>query len=181
MITRRELDETGSMRELTVNGAENPLVWLRHRKDRSGKPFISQAELDAGEQFRHDYELAQLEPATTANWQAFLRPSKRRGAGIPQVQADLSNRALAAKQRFNKAVDALGSELSPIAVEVCCLTNGLEAAERRLGYARRSGKLVLRNALRKLARHYGLLPTIQGSGMPSKILLDAKPGYRPKI
>ncbi|MGL1701354.1 DUF6456 domain-containing protein [Vibrio parahaemolyticus] len=39
---------------------------------------------------------------------------------------------------------------------MCCGGSALEAAERELGLRRRTGKLVLKAALGRLARHYRL-------------------------
>ena len=50
---------------------------------------------------------------------------------------------MAARQRFHKALDALGSELSDITVRVCCFLEGLETIEKRQGWPVRSGKVVL--------------------------------------
>ena len=36
----------------------------------------------------------------------------------------------------------------------CCCLEGLEAAEKRLGWSARSGKIVLRIALMRLHQHY---------------------------
>jgi hypothetical protein len=36
----------------------------------------------------------------------------------------------------------------------CCFLEGLEAAEKRLGWSARSGKAVLRSALQRLKRHH---------------------------
>ena len=57
---------------------------------------------------------------------------------------------------FVRPWPSLGEELATILLEVCCLERGLEAAERRLGWPSRSGKVVLRLALARLALHYGL-------------------------
>jgi hypothetical protein len=47
----------------------------------------------------------------------------------------------------------------------CCYLEGLEVAEKRMGWSARSGKIVLRIALTRLKRHYdevygGKLPMI---------------------
>jgi hypothetical protein len=75
---------------------------------------------------------------------------------------------LAARSRVERALKAAGEGLSTILLEVCCLERGLEAAERRLGWPSRSGKVVLRLALSRLALHYGLRPPAE----PSRGSLD---------
>ncbi|MFD1809036.1 DUF6456 domain-containing protein [Gemmobacter lanyuensis] len=52
------------------------------------------------------------------------------------------------------ALRDLGPGLGDVALRVCCYLEGLEVAERRMGWAARSGKIVLRIALQRLRRHY---------------------------
>ena len=61
-----------------------------------------------------------------------------------------------ARERVAKAVEALGPGLSDVALRVCCFLEGLEATEKRMGWAARSGKVVLKLALQRLVAHYGL-------------------------
>ena len=61
---------------MLVNDAESPLGWLKSRKDRNGRPLISDRQFEAGERLRADYWFARLSPRVTANWSA-LAPSGR--------------------------------------------------------------------------------------------------------
>ena len=53
-------------------------------------------------------------------------------------------------------MEALGPGLSDVVFRVCCFLEGLETAEKRLGWSARSGKVVLKIALERLALHYGI-------------------------
>ena len=56
--------------------------------------------------------------------------------------------------RVAAALRDLGPGLGDVALRCCCFLEGLEVAEKRLGWAARSGKIVLRIALMRLRRHY---------------------------
>jgi Domain of unknown function (DUF6456) len=147
--------------------AESPLLRLAQRRDGDGKPLISEAEFAAGERLRRDFELAQLSPRVTALWGIEGATGSSRSRGLPPDGLPTAERALAARTRVDQALKAAGEGLATILLEVCCLERGLEAAERRLGWPSRSGKVVLRLALGRLALHYGLKPpldTSRGSG-----------------
>jgi hypothetical protein len=148
--------ESGSGRgdgPVVVNRAESPLGWLRHRKDRTGKPFLSEAQFEAGEAMRRDFEMAGMTPRLTTDLSG--RPAGDRhsftGRGLTPTE-----RQVAAKQRLDRALEAVGPDLSDVVLRVCCFLEGIEAAERALGWPTRSGKLVLGIALDRLVRHYGL-------------------------
>ena len=104
--------------------------------------------------------------------------SGRRRGGGGNDGLNLSERALAARERVHAALAHVGPGLDEILLEVCCLSRGLEAAERRLGWPRRSARLVLRMALSRLAEHYGLTEVPE---RPRRRLLSwGMPGYSPK-
>lgn len=155
------------------NDAESPLAWLRTRRDKAGQPLITDAQYLAGEKLRMDFERALMARRTTTNWDMAGAPS--RGGN---VMAELSDGAIAARQRYMKALEAVGLELSSILVQVCCLSAGLEQAERVLNLPQRSGKAVLGLALNALARHYGLLKRPMQQPGPSHWGL---PDFRPAI
>ncbi len=109
--------------------------------------------VEASERLAQDYERAQLDARVTALWdQALLPAGRKRTAGEKEV----SDAALSARARVHAALEAVGPELSGLLCEVCCLSAGVEQAERRLGLAARSGGALLKVALTRLARHYGL-------------------------
>ena len=146
--------------------AESPLLWLAQRRDADGRPLISEAEFAAGERLRHDFELAKLSPRVTALWglEGAVSTTGSRRCGLPPDGLATADRVVAARSRVERALKAAGEGLATILLEVCCLERGLEAAERRLGWPSRSGKLVLRLALGRLAVHYGLRPPEEMSG-----------------
>lgn len=131
--------------------AESPLVTLARRRDKDGKPFLSDDLVAAGERLREDFELAQLGSKVTQNWESFLTGSidvsSMGRAGGPTG-------ASAARDRLGAALATLGPGLGDVAVRCCCFLEGLETAERRMGWSARSGKIVLRIALQRLKAHY---------------------------
>ena len=149
---------------------EGPLQWLRNRKDQRGQPLITQAQYEAGTRFAADYVKGQMQPRTTASW-SLTAPCLRKGT--PGGGVDISDAALAARNRFHAAMDAVGPEMGQLLTEVCCHDIGLESAERARRWPIRSGKVVLDMALTCLARHYGLEPTPKAAG-------DAAPPSRPR-
>ena len=128
--------------------AESPLVALARRRDKDGKPFLDDDLVAAGERLREDFELAQLGSRITDDWERFLTGAVDLGSakGAPG--------SIAARERLGSALAVLGPGLGDVAVRCCCFLEGLETAERRMGWSARSGKIVLRIALQRLKAHY---------------------------
>ncbi|MGE0851375.1 MAG: DUF6456 domain-containing protein [Hyphomicrobiaceae bacterium] len=135
---------------------ERPLAWLRRRKDKEGQPLVTEPQFAAGERLAADYWRAHLMPRVTADWSGRANEGRTRRAA-PGVGVEIGDNVMAARQRIDRALAAVGPELSGILVAVCCHEEGLEAAERTQGWPPRSGKVVLQLALTSLARHYGLI------------------------
>lgn len=134
-------------RSVTVNLAESPLGWLLARG------MIDHRQFDAGEKLRADWERANLAPCITMRWDAAPTSAGRRG-GSDHLEP--SERQTAARQRFDAAITALGRDLNDIAWRVICSGEAMPVAEKALGWPVRSGRLVLRMALDRLADFYRL-------------------------
>lgn len=141
----------GSVEVIRVNLAESPLGWLASRKGADGAPFLAAAEFEAGERLRNDFEAAQMGPRVTQDWRGFLTP---RDGGFGAAEPAEGPRA--ARERFSRALEDLGPGLADVALRTCCHLEGLESTERRMGWSARSGKVVLKIALQRLADFYGL-------------------------
>lgn len=144
-----EADE-GPSRRLRVNAAESPVTVLARRREKDGSPFLGPELVAAAERLREDFELAQMGPRTAQNWERFLTGTDRGGFG-PSGPGEGPR---AARERVAAALRDLGPGLGDMALRVCCFLEGLETAERRMGWSARSGKIVLRIALSRLRRHY---------------------------
>lgn len=131
------------------NMSESPLVALSRRRNPDGTPFLGEDLVAAGEQLREDFELSQIGPRVAQNWEKFLTGGDRGGLNDPKVGGNDN-----ARQRLRRALDDLGPGLSDVAVRACCFLEGMESVESRMGWAARSGKVVLRIALQRLKLHY---------------------------
>ena len=150
-LAERELTEAGPRRRggisrrrrsVTVNLAESPLGWLHAHGHLDDRLF------EAGERLRADYERAQLAPGVTMRWD----PVRIRSTGDGGLRP--AERQLAARARFDGAIGAAGRGLEDILWRVVCACEALPAAEKALEWPARSGKLVLRIALDRVADFY---------------------------
>ncbi len=146
-------DEDGEIATIRVNLGESPLGWLARRRGPDGAPFLAPEEVEAGERLRADFEAAQMGPRVTQDWRSFLAPRDGAGGGRAPAEGPLG-----ARERVGAALGALGPGLADVALRACCFLEGLEATERELGWSARSGKVVLKIALQRLADHYGIAP-----------------------
>jgi hypothetical protein len=157
---------------VSINRSESPLAQLMRRTGRNGATFLTDQEFAAGERLRADYTRGQLMPRLGANWESPISNGKR---GAPA--AELTDGAVAARQRVERAIEAVGPELSGVLIDICCYLKGLGQVESERGWPVRSAKLILKSALACLARHYD--PVRDRRRGP--ILSWGASGYRPKL
>lgn len=150
IATGRERRKTpGGFEEVEIDSAESPLALLKRLKSRDGGLFLADGEWRAGERLRRDYTRGAIMPRLSANWEASVS-SGRRAGGV----AELTEAALAARLRVDRALGAVGPELSGMLVDVCCFLKGLEQVELERQLPARSAKVLLKAGLAMLARHY---------------------------
>ena len=92
---------------------------------------------------------------------------------------EISDFAMDARSRLNRAVDVLGPDLSGVTLDICCFLKGFEAVEKERSWPPRSAKLMLKTALSLLSRHYGL--TAFATSKPGRISAWGSNDYRPEI
>lgn len=135
------------LRRSRVYGADTPLTMLGRLTDRNGTRFLTDDLLRAGERLREDFELAQIGEHIEAARESFSEGCSPEASAMGPPTDKAHKRAM-------DALAALGPGLSDIAIRCCCYLEGLEAAEKQLGWSARSGKIVLRIALQQLKAHY---------------------------
>src|SRR5688500_8727588 len=138
---RRRRGFSTRRRSVTVNLAESPLGWLHAHGHLDDRLF------GAGEQLRTDYERAQIAPGITMRWEPVR--IHRTGAKLAPTE-----RQVAARTRFDGAIKAAGKGLEDIPWRVVCACETLPNAEKALEWPARSGKLVLKLALDRVADFY---------------------------
>jgi len=129
-------------RSVTVNRAESPLGWLKARG------LVGDRQYEAGERLRGDWTVAGLGPRVTMRWDA--------GAPTTGERLDATVAQISAKRRTDAALDAVGAGLRDVLWRIVCAGEGMETAERALGWPARAGRVVLTLALDRLADFYRL-------------------------
>ncbi|CAN5252800.1 DUF6456 domain-containing protein [soil metagenome] len=132
-----------------ANLGESPIAWLARRKDAAGRPWLTPAEVCAGERLRADAERASAGPSLTMRWDALPRAGGGSSATISPGDA-----ALSASRRVEAALNAVSPRVRSMLVHVCIRSSSLQLAEQALGLRRRQGKTLLKQGLDALAEHY---------------------------
>ncbi len=151
VLAERELTNEGATprkprrgrRSATINLMESPLTWLHARG------YLTDRQFEAGERLRADYERAQLAPRITMRWD----PVRIRGSASDRG-LNPTERQIAAKARFDGALAEAGPGLADVLWRVACAGEAIPAAEKALEWPARSGKLVLKFALDRVAGFY---------------------------
>ncbi len=141
--------EPGQSSRPRAQRSDPPLLALARRREKDGSLFLAPDLVAAGERLREDFELAQMSPNTTQNWDSILT-GRIDGTSPSSGPGGVS----AAQGRLQAALADLGAGLGDVALMCCCFLEGLETAEKKMGWSARSGKIVLRIALQRLKRHY---------------------------
>ena len=144
LTQRRVMTPEGAV-TVNVNELESPLARLRFRGQ------LTPVQYEAGERLRQDFTLAGLMPRLCADLAAPISNSAHGAAAAPMTE-----KLIAARQRFRLAMASVGPGLSDLLFDVCCHLKGLEAVEASYEWPVRSAKVVLQIALDRLAAHYGI-------------------------
>lgn len=145
-----KVDPDGRDSQLLVNRGESPIAWLARRKGADGKPYLSSIEVAAAERLREAFECAAMGGRVTMDWSGVPRDGAARGPrGLPAASL--------ARQQIRRALEDVGPGLREVLEQVCLYGSAIQAAERSLGLPSRSGKVRLKLALERLARHYRMI------------------------
>lgn len=145
---RAVMQPDGRLSPRPANLGESPLAWLARRRDADGRPFLTPAQLAAGERLRAEAETALKGPSVTMRWDALPH-----AGGGSAARVEPSDRALSAARRVETALAACGLRRGMVE-HICIHGSSLLLAERGLGLRRREGKRLLIAGLDLLARHY---------------------------
>lgn len=130
------------------NVGQTALEWARLRPN--GSRFgISDAEFAAGMQLQTDVFKAQGPARTCMDWS---RPDYVDGGGYSETD----HHYIDARRRVRAALEYVGPGLSDFVLDMCCELRGLEDHENVFALPRRSGRLVLKLGLSRLAVFYDL-------------------------
>ena len=137
-----------------ANLGQSPIAWLARRKDQSGRPWLTQAQIAAGEHLRQEAEKALKGPSVTMRWDALPRSGTGSAARV-----ETTEQSMAAAARVEAALTAVGPRLRGFVEHICIRETSLQTAEREHGLRPRQGKTLLKQGLQRLAEHYRFIPS----------------------
>lgn len=136
-------------------GTDAPLQVLARRHRADGEAWLPPELIGAALRFRESWEIARIGGGMTRDWEALLCGRVANAAGgAGRHPSGTPTRRLEAEESLAAAIRALGPDLAETVLLGVCEEHGMEDIEKRLTFPARSGKIVLRIALRMLARHY---------------------------
>ena len=141
-------EEESGKRNHRYGPTESPVLGLARRRDKAGLPFLAEDLVRAGERLREDFEMAQVGRPVIVDWEALVWG----GAAVPRAGSGPGTEA--ALSRVLTALRELGPGLGDVVLRCCCKLEGIETVEKQMGWAARSGKVVLKIALGRLKQHY---------------------------
>lgn len=138
-------------RRVRYGNSETPVCILARRRDKDGRPFLVTPWVQAAERIREDFIAAQLDEIAFENAESLVLALESKKVPGPNIAPTGTK---SARKRVLAAFQDLGAGLGDIVLRSCCQLEGVESAERSLGWSARSGKIVLRIALQRLSKHY---------------------------
>lgn len=140
-------------------GTDAPLHILARRNRPDGEAWLPPELVAAALRFRENWEIAQIGGSLPGDWDVFVSGRfgpglSGQGRGLGAHPSGRATRRLEAEEALAGAIRALGPDLAEAVLLGVCQEHGMEDIEKRLAYPARSGKIVLRIALRMLARHF---------------------------
>lgn len=144
----------GAPRAARSAGTDAPLHVLARRNRPDGEAWLPPDLVAAAMRFRENWEIARIGGGLSGDWAALVSGRVAAGSGVRAQPQGNPTRRLEAEQALSAAIRALGPDLAETLLLGVCQEQGMEDIEKRLAFPARSGKIVLRIALRMLARHY---------------------------
>jgi hypothetical protein len=154
-LAEREIfDASGDLVLVHANVEDSPLLRLYRQLDGDGIRFLSEAEFAAGEKFRQDYARSAMGRMSASNWGSVRQGNSAARAAFGADHG--TGAALDARRRVMDALGTVGPVLDRVLFALLVREQEVRILETDLSWPKRSGKIVLKIALSRLARHYGL-------------------------
>ena len=159
VVAQSEFIPSGVERPVRRNVRGSVILRLSRRRDRSGDPLLSDAQLTAAQQYAADYHRAGENGRTGSSSFSVKVDSARRHDAMESAMLSRMD----GHERLTKARAAIGPKLSKLLDQVCGANERLETIERAEAWSAGTGLPVLRIALDLLVAHYGARPGMRAS------------------